>query len=371
MNPPEDTHFTRRKGKSSGVSLVWKKQLDYANPLASTSQQLEPVQEQSSDQERSAVTLSEPLDEFYPDLEPEDNLAWDHSGDLHSPPFGSTTSEAGDQSNLQEEGNSTRWSTAVNRVNTKLQADITPERLPSRSRLLGLSESGIGEEVQEEVILSDIEQLDSRQPDSVLVMDEEEYKRRSFQFKKQFRDVEDNIADFTADDVFVQNIDSCEETLNEIKNKFITLRSSLREFYDQFDPTVHPEWEQSWEEKLNELASKYKKNDREVRAKIEKIKREEAQAAAVHTNGREVLNLSGASSNSDVAIIAKAEIERTDLVNCLNELNTTVDSVGDCTVLEDFNVVKYLKQSVTWKSDLKIIDKRYVLTSESCCYVSL
>ena len=113
MNPPEDTHFTRRKGKSSGVSLVWKKKLDYANPLASTSQQLEPVQEQSSDQERNAVSLSEPLDEFYPDLEPEDNLAWDHSGDLHSPPFGSTTSEAGDQSNLQEEGNSTRWSTAV------------------------------------------------------------------------------------------------------------------------------------------------------------------------------------------------------------------------------------------------------------------
>ena len=61
MNPPEDTHFTRRKGKSSGVSLVWKKQLDYANPLASTSQQLEPVQEQSSDRERNAVNLSEPL----------------------------------------------------------------------------------------------------------------------------------------------------------------------------------------------------------------------------------------------------------------------------------------------------------------------
>ena len=172
MNPPEDTHFTRRKGKSSGVSLVWKKQLDYGNPLASTSQQLEPVQEQSSDQERNAVSVSEPLDELYSVIDPEDNLAWDHSGDLHSPPFDITTSEVVDQSNLREEGNSTRWSTAVNRVNTKLQVDITPERVPSRPRLLGLSESGTGKEDQEEVYPSDIEQLDSRQPDSVLIMDE-------------------------------------------------------------------------------------------------------------------------------------------------------------------------------------------------------
>ena len=35
-----------------------------------------------------------------------------------------------------------------------------------------------------------------------------------------------------------------------------------------------------------------------------------------------------------------------------------IEFIGECSELEDFDVIKYLKQSVTFKNDLKAIDKR-------------
>ena len=62
----------------------------------------------------------------------------------------------------------------------------------------------------------------------------------------------------------MQNLDSCEQKLNQIINKFNALRAFLRDFYDEFDSEEHPAWETEWEEKLNVLSSKYKKNEREI-----------------------------------------------------------------------------------------------------------
>ena len=45
---------------------------------------------------------------------------------------------------------------------------------------------------------------------------------------------------------------------------------------------------------------------------------------------------------------------------CLTELQAQIDAIVDCTALEDFDVMKYLKQSVSWKNDMKVFDKRNV-----------
>ena len=41
----------------------------------------------------------------------------------------------------------------------------------------------------------------------------------------------------------------------------------MRTFYTEFDTNAHPDWEEEWEQKLSELGTKYKKNERDVRAK--------------------------------------------------------------------------------------------------------
>ena len=363
MKSNREAPFTRKQGKSAGISLSWRKELNTDNPIeASTSggAVVEPVQQSSSEQELNTVSICEPLDEINLEEEFDDNLAWDHSGDIQSPQGGNISPVVGDSSNLEGGVNSSRWSTAFNRINTTSQPDITPERLPVRQRLQGTSEQS-----EEEVDLVDEEQLDSREVDEVIVkMDEEAYKKRSADFKKLFREVEDSISDFTAEDVFVQNLDACEGRLSQITNKFIALRVSLREFYDEFDAEAHPDWETQWEEKLNLLSAKYKANDREIRTKIDRIKGEEAQAIVNNVNnGRhvgDVESTDGDNMTREDVITARAEIERTDLIACLKELQAQIDAIVDCTALEDFDVMKYLKQSVSWKSDMKILDKRNV-----------
>ena len=216
---------------------------------------MEPAQQSSSDQEKISVNVYEPIDEFLHDVDPVDALVWDHSGDLDSPPV--------DDTNQADAVNSSRWSTAINRVNTSCnQPDNTFEMNQFRPRLQGTSELEVGDQsVFEEANSSEKEQLENRNTTATgVIMDEEDYRKRSAQFKKLFRDVEDSISDFTAEDVFVQNLDSCEQNLDQIKNKFNALRTSLRDFYDEFDTEKHPAWETEWEEKLNVLSSKYKKN---------------------------------------------------------------------------------------------------------------
>ena len=159
------------------------------------------------------------------------------------------------------------------------------------------------------------------------------YKNRSSQFKKLFRDVEDSISDFTVLDVFVQNVDNCEPQLNQIKNKFITLRSSLREFYEEFDSEQHSDREQQWEEKLNTLASKYQQNKRDIQAKIQEIKPKEAETAARNLSRSGSVashNSSSEGTFNDTASVARAEIERKDLIDCLNDLQSKISSVRDC-----------------------------------------
>ena len=108
---------------------------------------------------------------------------------------------------------------------------------------------------------------------------------------------------------------------------------------------------------MEDLSSKYKKNDREVRAKIDKIKTEQAQALATvsRSNSSETPSQNGStdSESNGALVLARANIERKDLITCLNDLHIQINTVGDSTILEDFDVIKHLKQSVTWKSDMK------------------
>ena len=362
-----DEHLTRNKVRSSGVTLSWNKELGSNNPvLASTSQaeslHLPFVQQ---DKESGVVNISEPADEFLP----EEELAWDHSGDIESPPAGLKSPDIVIDTNLENTLNASKWSTGINRALTPDSRNISPERLTQRSRLQGTSsEPDISDQDRLDIegVNLDAGNLDHTVGDT---MDEEAYKKRSVQFKKLFRDVEDSISDFSEQDVFIQNVDSCEPLLAQIKNKFMTLRSSLRDFYDEFDSDAHPDWEEEWEKRLEELSSKFKKNDREVRAKIDKIKTEQAQALATvsRSNSSETPSQNGStdSESNGALVLARAKIERKDLISCLNELLTQINAVGDSTVLEDFNIIRHLKQSVTWKSDMKTLDKRYVELQKS------
>ena len=340
-----DKYFTRKQGEASGISLSWNKQLGGENPVvASTSNQAElvnqPAQQREGEQDIHSVRLCEPLDEFNPDLDPEDQqLDWDHSGDLHSPPFGGDIPETADESNLENRVDESRWSTAFNRVNTTDTPDITLERLP-RTRLGAVSDiESISQDTKTnlENIAEDTVTGQAVVPGK---MDEETYKTRSSQFRKQFRDIEDLIKDFTEEDVFVQNVDSCEPLLTQIKNEFITLRGSLRNFYEEFDPEVHPDWERHWEEKLDVLAVKYKENDRKVRAKIQQIKADEAQPRVNGSNGvlGDVGRQDSLTSNDAVAC-ARSKIERKDIISCLKDLQSQITVVGECSALEDFDVI--------------------------------
>ena len=217
--------FTRKEGQSSGIVLSWNRNLGNENPVVASSRQGE-LEDESVD------NLVGPADE----------LLWDHSGDLDSSHL-ENTSPVNDQ-NLEAAFNSSRWSTAINKVNSSVI-------LSPRARLHGTSESKRKEEI-----------IDTEQPgvdgvDLVTSMDEEAYAKRAADFKKLFRDVEDSISDFTQEDVFDQNIDTCDDSLNQIKNKFLTLRSSLRDFYEQIDSNAHPQRKQEWEDKLYALATKY------------------------------------------------------------------------------------------------------------------
>ena len=339
MNTKNNTEkpFTRKEGQSSGIILSWNRNLGNENPIIASSRQGELEDE-------CLVSLAEPADE----------LLWDHSGDLDSSHL-DNTSPVTDQ-NLETAFSSTQWSTAINRINSSLI-------LSPRFRLYGTSES-----IREEEII-DTEQPGVDGVGLVTIMDEEAYAKRAAEFKKLFRDVEDSILDFTEEDVFDQNIDTCDDSLNQIKNKFITLRSSLRDFYEEFDSNAHPQREQEWEDKLNALATKYKKNERDVKAKIQQLKREAAQALTNNADNTTANGLSrhnsGGDGLTDTALVAKSEIERLDILSCLNELHSQIGAVGVCAELEDFEVVKYLKLASSWKTELKVLDKRYVELQKS------
>ena len=240
-----DEHLTRNKVKSSGVTLSWNKELGSNNPVLASTSQAElldlPVVQQ--DIESGTVNLSEPADEFLP--QDEEELAWDHSGDIESPPAGLQSPDIVIDTNLENTINASKWSTGINRALTPDSRNISPERITLRSRLQGTSsEPDTSDQDRSESEVLDTGKLDHTVGGN---MDEEAYKKRSFQFKKLFRDVEDSISDFSEQDVFIQNVDSCEPLLAQIKNKFMALRSSLREFYDEFESDAHPDWEEEWE----------------------------------------------------------------------------------------------------------------------------
>ena len=86
----DDKPFTRKQGLSSGVSLSWNRELGSSNPIL-----VEPLQNQDLEQDNlQQVRIWEPLDEFNPGIDPEEeeDLIWDHSGDLQSPPIDSESS---------------------------------------------------------------------------------------------------------------------------------------------------------------------------------------------------------------------------------------------------------------------------------------
>ena len=136
----DDTPLTRNMSKTTGVSLAWNRQLDDSNSLvASTSEGVEPAQQSSSEQEKISINIYEPIDEFLPQADPVDALAWDHSGDLDSPPVDDII-QAGAV-------DSSRWSTAINKVNTSCnQTDNTLDRDQFRPRLQGTSELEAGDQ---------------------------------------------------------------------------------------------------------------------------------------------------------------------------------------------------------------------------------
>ena len=87
----------------------------------------------------------------------------------------------------------------------------------------------------------------------------------------------------------------------------------MREFYEEFDSEQYSDREQQWEEKLNTLASKYKQNEREIRAKIQEIKSKEAETAANNLSRSGSVashNSSSEGSSNDTASVARAKIER-------------------------------------------------------------
>ena len=144
--------------------------------------------------------------------------------------------------------------------------------------------------------------------------------------------MEDAISDFTVDDVFEQNVENCDEPLSEIKEKFVAFRNALRDFYKEFDTTAQPDWEEGWEQKLTELKTKYKQNDREIRTKIQTLKTQTRDAAAQEKTATD-------KSKEETVLVARAEIERTDVLRCLTELQSRMKKTGQIAKLEDFEFV--------------------------------
>ena len=110
---------------------------------------MESLQNQDLEQDNlQQVRICEPLDEFNPGIDPEEeeDLIWDHSGDLQSPPI---DSESSGLINIEDGVNESRWSTAFNRVDTSLsRQNTTPERI-RRPRLNAVSELEVENQEQE------------------------------------------------------------------------------------------------------------------------------------------------------------------------------------------------------------------------------
>ena len=184
-------------------------------------------------------------------------------------------------------------------------------------------------------------------------MDQRAYDERSNQFRRQLREVEDAIFDFTVEDVFEQNVDDCDQPLSQIKEKFVAFRNNLREFYTEFDTAAHPDWEEEWEDKLQEVGTKYKQNDREIRTKIQTLK---AQTRNVAAQARTATD----KTKEETVLVARAEIERMDILRCLTELLFKIKKSGEIAKMEDFEVIKFLRDSSKWNDDMKALDKRYI-----------
>ena len=315
--PPKEKLSTRRQAREAGLTLSWSRELGEG---VAVDQQVVDHQQQEVAQQLPQVSGAEDQTTIQQEAgknSSEEEQEWDHTADLSSPlkddsdlldlSIGSVDSESTLRATLPDLNLERSWSVSVNRLEADTLENITPERLPPRSRLFGESGSESStpetpprletvpeepddfeseenlETVQErraeiDRVLERLELLaelpgvidvDIEEPVVNLVakMDEDAYKTRSRVFKDKLRELEHAIKDFTVEDVVDIEADHHTAPLEEANTKFNTFRQGLWNFYDEFDRDEHSEWEEEWEGKLDALHLKLKVNEREVRAK--------------------------------------------------------------------------------------------------------
>ena len=181
-------------------------------------------------------------------------------------------------------------------------------------------------------------------------MDEAQYTSRCEEFDEQIRKIESAIGRYTADEL-VDHEEDIKSPLAEIEAKYVALEDSLTAFYKEFNRAANPEWVVAWETKIQALEQKYKQNAREVKLKAIELRKE---AKATSAPSSDIIR----ENREKKEIEGKAQVRKEYILGAIRELEQNVKKPGSAAKLEDFDVIRYLKESRKWIIELREIDRK-------------
>ena len=179
-------------------------------------------------------------------------------------------------------------------------------------------------------------------------MDEVQYELRCGDFDEEVRKVELAIRRYTADEI-VDYEEDIKTPLSDIESRYVALQDKILDFQKEFDREAHPDWVQAWDEKLLALEERYKKNAKAIKMRV-KVLKEESRATIVTDPVRE--------GKEKKEIEGKAQVRREYILEAIKELKNNVKKPGSVAKLEDFDVIRYLKESRKWLNELREIDRK-------------
>ena len=106
-------------------------------------------------------------------------------------------------------------------------------------------------------------------PHTTMAMDENNYKVKFANLKKELRQVEARIDSYTPEDATLADRDIYKEHLGETRNKYVSCYESLRDLIEELDEDVDQARVAQLKQILKDLTDKFKLNDKQVKEKFE------------------------------------------------------------------------------------------------------
>ena len=103
---------------------------------------------------------------------------------------------------------------------------------------------------------------------------------------------------------------------------------------------------------MNSVKSSSKANERTIRLRVMQLKNQQPQPVANPIVDNAV---------PELVIRAKAEIEREDIIKKLNELKMCLKKVANVSDLDNYEIIRFLKESLLWMTNELELKKMVVM----------